>query len=194
MKSTLVLIDFINEILDEKGKLANKGYASFAKEHDLFDKARKAIEVAHKNDILVVFVRLAFNPDYSDWPVNSPLFGSAKKLDILQDGTWSTEIHPEIPIAKEDIVIKKNRVSVFCNTSLEELFRNKGITRIMVGGISTDLAVQSTAFDGHDLDFEMVVLEDLCVAANQDDHDQAIRILAKVAKITTSSEVEEFGE
>ena len=32
-KSALILIDFINEIVDEKGKFAGKGYPAFVKAH-----------------------------------------------------------------------------------------------------------------------------------------------------------------
>lgn len=73
-KSTLVLLDFINEIVDEKGKFAGKGYPAFVKAHGVLDNVNAAITKARMKNIPVVFVRVGFSPDYREWPESSPLF------------------------------------------------------------------------------------------------------------------------
>ncbi len=185
-KTVLLIIDYINEIVDEKGKLAGKGYAAFVSTHDTFAKLNRAIEKARAKGIPVMFVRVGFSPDYTDLPSGSPLFGGAKKFGALQLGTWATEIHNAITIQPTDKVITKHRVSAFYNTTLDEVLKEQRADTLLIAGVATDLAVQSTARDAHDRDYRVIVLEDLCAAATKEDHDEAIRLLAKVATIAES--------
>ena len=46
MPTALILLDFINEIVDEKGKFAGKGYPDFLKRHGVIDCVNKTIAKA----------------------------------------------------------------------------------------------------------------------------------------------------
>lgn len=190
--TALLVIDFINEIVDVKGKLAGKGYANYVAAHNTFSKLNLMIEKAREKGMPVLFVRLGFSPGYTDWPSNSPLFGSAKKFGALQLGTWATDIHEAIVVKSTDQIITKNRVSAFYNTILDELLRKQQIHTLLIAGVATDLAVQSTARDAHDRDYKVVVLEDVCAAASDEDHIAAISLIAKIATIVDSSSVLEL--
>src|SRR3989344_1667151 len=192
-KSALVLLDFINEIVDEKGKFAGKGYSAFVKSHGVLENVNTAITKAHEKGIPIIFVRVGFSPDYREWPEASPLFGAAKKFGALQLGTWATEVHQSIKKIDTDFLITKHRVSAFYATSLEAILRTLKVDTILLGGVATDLVVQSTARDAHDRDYHVVVLEDLCGAGSEDDHSNALRTLAKIATVTKSTEVPELN-
>lgn len=192
-KSALVLLDFINEIVDEKGKFAGKGYPAFLKAHGILDHVNITIAKAREKNIPIVFVRVGFSPDYREWPEASPLFGAAKKFGALQLGTWSTEIHQSINKTDADFLVTKHRVSAFYSTSLEAVLRTLKVDTILLGGVATDLVVQSTARDAHDRDYRVVVLEDLCGAGSEEDHASALRTLAKIATVAKSTEVPELN-
>lgn len=185
-KKALILLDLINEIVDEKGKLSGKGYATFIKEHGTLENVQNAISKARKKEIPVIFVNIGFAEDYSDWPENSPLFGAAKKFEALKENTWATELHSSLTKHEHDIVITKKRVSAFSGTSLEKVLKEEEIDTIMMGGVATDLVVQTTARDAHDLDFNVIILEDLCGAANEEDQETSLKLTAKIAKISNS--------
>ena len=51
------------------------------------------------------------------------------------------------------------------------------------------MAVQSAARDAHDRDFACRVVGDCCLAASDEDHQQTLRLLAKLARIVTLDEV-----
>lgn len=192
-KTALILLDFINEIVDEKGKFAGKGYPAFVKEHGVIDNVNAAIAKARTKNIPIIFVRVGFSSDYHEWPESSPLFGAAKKFGALQLGTWATEIHQSINITDKDILITKHRVSAFYETLLEAILQRLEVNVVFLGGVATDLVVQSTAREAHDRDYGVVVLEDLCGAGSEEDHVNALRALAKVATITKSTEVPELN-
>ena len=91
------------------------------------------------------------------------------------------------PLASE-AVLNKHRVSAFFGTPLELLLRTYGVRKLFIAGCSTDMAVQAAARDAHDRDFACHVLGDCCIAANDDDHDQTLRMLTKVARVMTLEE------
>lgn len=190
MKKALVVIDFINEIVDEKGKLAAKGYADFIKRRLVIERLNEAIDKFRGHGLPVIFIRLAFEPTYCDQPKGSPLFGNAHKYGILKDADWSTEIHPSVRRVNDDRVIRKQRVNAFHNTTLDHLLKSEGITQIYLAGVATDLAVEATARDAHDRDYQVFIIEDACGAASDEDHEESIKFLSKISKIVSSTNLD----
>jgi len=193
MNTALILIDFINEIVDERGKFAGKGYPAFVKARGVLENVNGAIAKARAKDIPVIFVRVGFSSDYREWPESSPLFGAAKKFGALQLDTWATEIHSSLDKTDTDFLITKHRVSAFYATSIEAILSTLQVDTILIGGVATDMAVQSAAREAHDRDYRTVVLEDLCGAGNDEDHEHTLRLLAKVTEVAKSDNVPELN-
>ncbi len=146
-----------------------------------------------RKNMPVIFVWVGFSNDYREWPESSPLFGAAKKFGALQLDTWATEIHESLNKTDADFLVTKHRVSAFYATSLEAILRTLKADTILIGGVATDLAVASAAREAHDRDYKVVVLEDLCGAGSEEDHAQALRLLAKVATVAKSTDVPELS-
>jgi nicotinamidase-related amidase len=183
MTTTLICIDFINEIVDSAGKLASKGYYAFTQKHGtLVNLAKRQAEIRSSGG-RVIHVHLGFATDYVDHPSGSPLLGGARAGGILKLGTPSTAIHHAVAPHDQDIVIVKKRISAFYGTSLEIALRSIGPTELIIAGVATDLAVQSAARDAHDRDFVVRIAADCCAAASDQDHATALLNLAKFAKV-----------
>lgn len=180
----LLVIDYINEITNPKGKIAkNRGYTIFLNEHNTIANLNCLIEEYATNKSLVVFVNLAFKNDWIDQPKHSKIFGKAHELGILQEETWSTAILNNIIVPNNAILIKKKRVSAFYETSLESLLRDHGITTVGIVGVATDLAVEAAARDAHDRDFRVKVYARACGAATIDDHQKSLATIRKFAEV-----------
>lgn len=183
MKTALILVDLIHEIVDPKGKLSGKGYADFALRHGTLPRITELLTQARAKDFLVIHVGLGFSPTYCEQPKDSPLFGAAEKYGALQIGTWACDfIDSAAPIGGE-VVLKKHRVSAFFGTPLDLILHNNKVERILIAGCATDMAVQGTVRDAHDRDYQVMVISDCCIAANDEDHDQTLRMLSKVAQV-----------
>lgn len=185
MQQALVLIDLINELIAPAGKLSGKGYADFATRHATLQRVATLLEHARRRDYAVLHVRIAFSPDYREQPKESPLFKHASKLGALRLGDWGTEFLPQATPLAGETILTKHRVNAFAGTSLDLRLRNAGICRVAVVGCSTDVGVQTTARAAHDLDYECTVIGDCCIAPCDEDHEQTLRMLTKVARVAT---------
>ena len=174
--TALVLLDYINEIVDPNGKLA-------AKTHSVFHSLQKHIDTAEANNNLIVAVGLGFQPTYADQPLGSPIFGKAAEFGILQRDTWSTAYTDAIKLPSTTIRLTKNRVSAFTGTPLSQLLHNQGVRTVRLTGVATDLAVEATARAAHDLDFAVQILSDSSAAATDEDHERALASASKFAVI-----------
>jgi len=188
-KSIYLVLDMMNDLVHADGPNGNAPYGEQSRERNIVANTRAAIDKARAAGIPVGFVRVGFSPDYRECPPNSPIFSGAKKLGIFKLGEWGTETHPDLGQQPQDFDIVKHRVSPFYSTTLETILRANGITRIYCSGISTNAVVQATVRDGHDRDYEMVVLEDACCGLSKQEHEIAIESLQRFCTITSTEEV-----
>lgn len=184
-----LVLDMMNDLVHADGPNGKAAYGEQVRSRAIIGKTRTAIDKARAAGLRVGFVRVGFSPDYRECPPNSPIFSGARKNGIFKLGGWGTETHPELGQRPEDFDIVKHRVSPFYATSLEAILRAQGIRRIYCSGISTNAVVQATVRDGHDRDYDVVVLEDCCCALSAEEHESAMANLKRFCTITTSGEV-----
>jgi nicotinamidase-related amidase len=190
MSSSIYLVlDMMNDLVHADGPNGKAAYGEQVRGRKVIENTRRAIDKARAAGVPIGFVRVGFSPDYRECPPNSPIFSGARKNGIFKLGTWGTQTHPDLGQADTDFDIVKHRVSPFYATSLEAILRAKAITRIYCSGISTNAVVQATVREGHDRDYEIIVIEDACCGTSTEEHDNAIGGLKRFCKLTTSSDV-----
>jgi nicotinamidase-related amidase len=171
MSQALLLIDLINELISSQGKLAAKGSADFARRHGTLGRITGLLEYARGHGHSIIHVRIGFSPDYREQPRESPLFKHASRLDVLKLGEWGTEFVPQAAPLPGETIITKHRTNAFVGTPLDLILRNGGIEKVAVAGCITDVGMQTTARAAHDLDYQVTVIGDCCVAHSDDDHE-----------------------
>jgi len=88
------------------------------------------------------------------------------------------------------ILITKRSWSAFYGTSLDLELRRRGISHIVVGGIATNFGVESTARDGWQGNYTVIVAEDATSTFSQEMHDFAMKnTLPRCALVRTSDEI-----
>lgn len=70
------------------------------------------------------------------------------------------------PRENEPVIDKPGR-SAFAHTDFELLLRIKGITNLVICGVTTDVCVSSTMREANDRAFDCVLVEDCTVASDQ---------------------------
>ncbi len=180
-QSILLVVDFINDIVSPLSKLGR--CAIHAAERGAMDKANQAIAWARTKNILIAHVKVGFSDDYSECPLYSPVFSKAPELNVFKLSTWGCEFHERINIEPQDKIIIKHRISAFYGTDLEVVLRARGITKIYLLGVSTNMAIELTAREAHDRDYSVVILQDACASYDELTHQQSISVLSKIADI-----------
>ena len=143
--------------------------ARFAQAGDFLTRIQTAITAARSASIPVISVRVAFRPGFPEISPKNKSFTVLKQ----QQGAWqpsmtATEIHPAIAPQPTDIVVTKRRVSAFSGSDLEVVLRAQGISHLVLCGIATSGVVLSTLREAADKDYELTVLADGCVDADEE--------------------------
>ena len=186
MKSIYLVLDMQNDIVHDDGPSGKTTAGEQIRSRGIIVKTGTAIAAARKAGVAVGFVRVGFSADYRECPMNSPIFSGAKAAGRFQLGAWGTEIHPKLEVRAEDVQVVKHRVSPFYSTTLMAQLRAMKIERIYCSGVSTQAVVQATVRDGHDRDYEMLVLEDCCAAPTAQEHENSIGSILRFCKVVNS--------
>ena len=187
--SIYLVLDMLNDLVHADGPNGKAPYGEQARAHRIVENTRRGLDKARAAGLRIGFVRIGFSPDYRECPANSPIFSGARKNGIFKLHAWGTQIHPDLGQQPGDLDIVKHRVSPFHGTHLELILRTHGVRRIYCSGISTNAVVQAVMREGHDRDYEMVLLEDCCCALSAEEHESSIKSLQRFGKITKSTDV-----
>lgn len=189
--SALIVIDLINDIVHPDGKIARA--AGHVRERGIIAKVNALSERARAAGAMVAMVRVAFAPDYSNAPRQSPLFGRVAELGALRNGDWGTQFHADLVVAPRDWIITKPRVSALFDTDLAARLHAADIRHVAICGVSTETGVQTTTRDAHDRDFVVQVIGDACASGNPQLHDAALEMLGAVARVVEAEGVRFSG-
>ncbi|MFE1552992.1 isochorismatase family protein [Streptomyces sp. NPDC058718] len=86
-----------------------------------------------------------------------------------------SELVPDL-VEDGDSVVVKRTVGGFHDTGLHELLTASGATTLVLGGIATNLGVESTARAACDLGYDLVFAEDAMTALTADEHRASVEL------------------
>lgn len=166
-----------------------KGIAPYARgPHSAADVCGRAGALAARFRELgapVVLVRVGFASDFADalkQPVDQP---STRTLSA----DW-LEPADELGEADSDIRIIKRQWGAFHGTELDLQLRRRGIAQIVLGGISTNIGVESTARAAYEHNYAVVLAEDAMSAADAEQHRFAVeKIFPRLGRVRSTAEI-----
>jgi len=193
-ETALLLIDMQNDALHEKGKFAASGIGvwKFAKEAGTIPNTRKMIEIARKNDIPVIYVKIVFSPDYAEMGyVQLSLCTLGKMLkegEVFKGGTWGAEYVDELKPEADDYIVVKRRMNAFYNTELETLLRGLGRRTLIICGVITNFCVEATVRGAVDRDFDTIVLSDCTASESNEMQEFPMKAIFPMLGVVTTTE------
>jgi len=135
---------------------------------------------------LVVLVHVAFSADGGD-ALKQPVDVTINRGKPSAD--WA-EIVPELGTTRGDIVITKRQWGAFYGTELDLQLRRRGINTIVLGGIATDMGVESTARAAHEHGYAQILVEDAMSSMSEEAHLFSVRqILPRLGLVRSTAEV-----
>lgn len=133
---------------------------------------RRLLDAARMSGLTVIHTREGHRADLADLPPAKKARGRLPNGigdpgpmgRILIRGEPGHDIIPELyPVPGEPVVDKPGK-GAFHATDLETMLKNRGITQLVVCGVTTEVCVNTTVREANDRGYECVVVED-CVGS-----------------------------
>lgn len=170
-RCALVIIDMQRDFLEPGGFGAGLGN-DVGMLRRAIEPTRRVLAAARIAGMLVIHTREGHRPDLADLPaaklergrLETRIGDSGPMGRILVRGEPGHDIIPELaPIEGEPVVDKPGK-GAFYATDLEAMLRNRGITQLIICGVTTEVCVNTTVREANDRGFDCLVLDD-CVAS-----------------------------
>lgn len=133
----------------------------------------------------VALVRVAFAADGGDvlkQPRDVVLAGA-------REPGWD-QLAAELDVRSTDILITKHQWGAFYGTELDLQLRRRGVRTIVIGGISTNFGVESTARDAFERGYALVFVEDAMAGVSSEAHAFACQtIFPRLGRVRTTQAV-----
>jgi nicotinamidase-related amidase len=127
----------------------------------------------------VVYTLVTYQPGLPGVRPNSPLFRTLVESPTLLQGTPAVEVIDDVAPRPDEPVVRGQAASGFDGTPLDIILRVAGVDTLVLVGIATDVAVESTARAASDLQYRTIVVSDACQADSDEAHARALDVLQK---------------
>ena len=99
------------------------------------------------------------------------------KMPALQwQNDWS-DIVPEIELTEKDIRITKHTWNAFYNTTLDDELKKRGITGIVLAGITSIIGVEGTARAAYERGYNITFAKDAMSDLNEKTHENSTTVI-----------------
>jgi nicotinamidase-related amidase len=152
---------------------------------EVIRKSRFLAETFRAKGAPVIYVRVDIG-DLLQLPVDAPPLDP----NAPPPPASASEIAPEASFQAGDLLITKRHWGAFAGTELEQQLKQRGIETVVLGGIATNIGVESTVRQGTGLGFAFVIVEDACTSLDAQAHRFAVEtIFPRLARVRKADEV-----
>ncbi len=102
---------------------------------------------------------------------------------------WA-ELVPELERQPDDLIVTKHRVGAFIGTTLDAQLRKRGVTQVVLAGVSTSAGVAATARSAHDLGYNVAFVVDGMTDMSADAHRLMVELVfPRIGQTCTADDV-----
>jgi nicotinamidase-related amidase len=183
-RTALVIIDMQRDFL-EPGGFGEALGNDVSRLAAAVEPCRSVLAAARRAGLFVVHTREGHEPDLSDAP-RSKLERGAPQMRIGDAGPMGRILVRGEPghaiidgLAPQDgePVIDKPGKGAFYSTDLDALLREHGVDTLLVGGVTTEVCVNTTVREANDRGYRCVVLADCCASYFPEFHQAGLAMI-----------------
>jgi biuret amidohydrolase len=163
----LIIIDMQRDFL-EPGGFGDALGNDVSRLQEIVPTLKHLLDTFRTLNLPIIHTIECHRPDLSDCPPSKlRRGGEGVKIGdrgpmgrILVVGEPGNGIIPELAPLPGEIVLEKPGKGAFCRTNLETILQEKGITHLIITGVTTEVCVQTTMREANDRGFECLLVED----------------------------------
>lgn len=146
----------------------------------------KVLDAARAAGMPVIYTIEAHWPDLTDVPQNkmegtvnvgAPIGSEGPLGRLLIRGERGSAVVDELTPRDNEHVVYKAGKGAFFATDLDHILRNRGITHLVITGVTTDCCVLATRMEARDRGYHTVQIEDCCAATRRENHDAVFAMI-----------------
>ena len=173
--TAVVLIDVDNDFLSEDGKL-NAAIKEVLDANQVVANINKLINGARSVGAKIIHVPIMFSPDYREMGEEPyGIFKVVKDTGAFQRGSWGAKVADNLNVDENDTIIdNKSGTCAFATTDLDKVLKQNGITDIILGGLLTNICIETTMRTAYDKGYKVYALTDCCATVGDEQQQASI--------------------
>src|SRR6202044_2592580 len=175
--TALVLIDLQNGVL-ARPLLPHAATTVYARSKELASRLRAAGGP-------IVWVRVSFASNFAD-----ALRARVDQPHHMESLPADWDEFPEA-LPPSDLMVTKRQWGAFYGTDLDLQLRRRGVTTVVIGGVATNMGVESTARAAHEHGYAVVLAEDAATSLSAEMHAFAFEhVFPHLGRVAKAAEIE----
>jgi biuret amidohydrolase len=187
-RKALLLLDYQVALCEEGPYLRMPPLAAQVAERDVLATAARVLEHARTAGWLVIHVRLAFDPTYTLRTNRLPRFDAYPDQRAMLADSPEAQIVKAVTPLDDEPVVDKGCVDPFVGTPLLHVLAAEGVGEVVLGGVATNLVVESAARHASDAGLQVTVVEDMCASFRADFHEFSVQNMLPLFGTVTSAD------
>lgn len=185
-RAAVIVIDMQNDFCHRNGYCQHELELDGALVRRTFEPIRRLTSWARAQNVPVIWTVEAHQSDLSDLPAckarryenaGYPIGSMGKMGRFLVRGEWGAQVLEELAPLESELVLPKPAQSIWTNTDLEAILSERGITQLLMCGVTTQCCVLASYRAANDLGFWSLLIEDCCAAFDVREHAAAIEVI-----------------
>lgn len=172
--TALVIVDPQNDFLSEGGVVWDL-VGEQVVEHDVPARLKTLVVKSKAAGITVFYSPHYYDKEFQAWKNNNFIDTMMFERKMFERGKWGADWHPDL-VPADDVVLcaPHKNLSGFHTSDIDIQLRKRGITSLLLCGMSANLCVESHLRDAEERGFEVTVINDATAAPGPDAYKAAL--------------------